>query len=415
MSMNNIQTENIMDIEHCRDDFPCLDQEINGYPLTFLDSAASSQQPSSVIKAVSQYQSEDHSNVHRGIHTLSHRATEFYEGAREKICSFVNAAGRSELIFTSGATESINLVAQSFCRPILKTGDQILISWLEHHSNIVPWQLVCDQTGAELIVAPINKNGEIEADVMISMMTEKVKMLAIGHVSNALGTVNPLKKIISAAKNYDIPVLVDGTQGVPHMEVDVQSINCDFYVFSGHKMLGPTGIGVLWGKEKLLDSMPPFKSGGDMILEVTFDKTTFNELPYKFEAGTPNISGAVGLGTAVDYLQTVGMNNIYEYEKFLHNYMIEKISKVEGIKLIGTARNQASVQSFQLDDIHPHDLGSILDQLGIAVRTGHHCAMPVMKYLGVPGTTRASLGLYNNKDDIDRLVDALEKARQIFQ
>jgi len=415
MSMNNIQTENTMNIEHYRDDFPCLNQEINGYSLTFLDSAASSQQPSSVIKAVSQYQSEDHSNVHRGIHTLSHRATEFYEGAREKVCSFVNAAGRSEIIFTSGATESINLVAQSFCRPTLKPGDQILISWLEHHSNIVPWQLVCDQTGAELIVAPINKNGEIEADVMISMMTEKVKMLAIGHVSNALGTINPLKKIISAAKNYDIPVLVDGTQGVPHMEVDVQSLKCDFYVFSGHKMLGPTGIGVLWGKEKILDSMPPFKSGGDMILEVTFDKTTFNELPYKFEAGTPNISGAIGLGAAVDYLQTVGMNNIYEYEKFLHIYMIEKLSQVEGIKLIGTARNQASVQSFQLDDIHPHDLGSILDQQGIAVRTGHHCAMPVMKYLGVPGTTRASLGLYNNKDDIDRLIDALEKARQIFQ
>ena len=317
MSMNNIQTDNIVDIEHFREDFPCIDQEINGYPLTFLDSAASSQQPSSVIKAVSQYQSEDHANVHRGIHTLSHRATELYEGARDKVCSFVNAAGRSEIIFTSGATESINLVAQSFCRPILRPGDQILISWLEHHSNIVPWQLVCDQTGAELIVAPINKNGEIDADVMISMMTEKVKMVAIGHVSNALGTVNPLKKIISAAKNYDIPVLVDGAQGVPHMDVDVQSINCDFYVFSGHKMLGPTGIGVLWAKEKLLDSMPPFKSGGDMILEVTFDKTTFNELPYKFEAGTPNISGAVGLGAAVDYLQTVGMNNIYEYEKLL--------------------------------------------------------------------------------------------------
>ena len=415
MSMNNIQTDKIKDIEHFREDFPCIDQEINGYPLTFLDSAASSQQPSSVIKAVSQYQSEDHSNVHRGIHTLSHRATELYEGAREKVCSFVNATGRSEIIFTSGATESINLVAQSFCRPILKPGDQILISWLEHHSNIVPWQLVCEQTGAELIVAPININGEIDADVMISMMTEKVKMLAIGHVSNALGTVNPLKKIISAAKNYDIPVLVDGAQGVPHMDVDVQSINCDFYVFSGHKMLGPTGIGVLWAKEKLLDSMPPFKSGGDMILEVTFDKTTFNELPYKFEAGTPNISGAVGLGAAVDYLQTVGMNNIYEHEKSLHNYMIEKLSTVEGIKLIGTAKNQASVQSFQLDDIHPHDLGSILDHQGIAVRTGHHCAMPVMKYLGVPGTTRASLGLYNNKNDIDRLVDALEKARQIFQ
>jgi cysteine desulfurase/selenocysteine lyase len=413
--MNNIQIKSPIDIEHCRKDFPTLDQEVNGYPLTFLDSAASSQQPSAVINAISQYHSENHANVHRGVHTLSHRATESYEGARDKVCSFINASSRSEVIFTSGATESINLVAQSFCRPKLNKGDQILISWLEHHSNIVPWQLVCEQTGAELIVAPINKNGEIDTDAMISMMTKKVKMLAVGHISNALGTVNPLKKIISAAKDMEIPVLIDGAQGVPHMDVDVQSINCDFYVFSGHKMLGPTGIGVLWGKEKILEAMPPFKSGGDMILEVSFDKTTFNELPYKFEAGTPNISGAVGLGAAIDYLQKIGMNNVYEHEKFLHTYMINKLKEVEGIKLIGKAKNQASVQSFQLDDIHPHDLGSILDHQGVAVRTGHHCAMPVMKFLEIPGTTRASLGLYNNTDDINRLIDALEKARQIFK
>jgi len=412
--MNQARTKSSFNIEYCRDDFPCINQEVNGHPLVFLDSAASSQQPSVVIDAVARYQREDHANVHRGVHTLSHRATELYEGARDKVRDFINAASRSEIVLTSGTTESINLVAQSFCRPMLKSGDQVLISWLEHHSNIVPWQLVCEQTGAELVVAPINDSGEIDVDAMITMMTERVKILAVGHVSNALGTINPLPKIIAAAKNMGIPVLVDGAQGVPHMSVDVQSLDCDFYAFSGHKMLGPTGTGVLWGREALLDAMPPYKGGGDMILEVSFDKTVFNELPYKFEAGTPNISGTIGLGAAVDYLQTVGMNNIYEHEKVLHAYMVERISAVDGVHLIGTAKNRASVQSFRLNDIHPHDLGTILDHQGIAVRTGHHCAMPVMQRFGLPGTTRASLGLYNNADDINRLVDALEKARQIF-
>ena len=412
--MNQTQLKPVADIAACRDDFPSLHQEINGYPLTYLDSAASAQQPAAVIEAVARYQREDHANVHRGVHTLSHRATELYEGARDKLCEFINAASRAEVVLTNGTTESINLVAQSYCRPILKPGDQILISWLEHHSNIVPWQLVCEQTGAELIVAPINDDGDIELDQLRALMTDRVKLLGIGHVSNALGTINPLSEIIASAKELGIPVLVDGAQGVPHMAVDVQALGCDFYAFSGHKMFAPTGTGVLWARESLLEKMPPYKGGGDMILEVTFDSTVFNELPYKFEAGTPNIAGTIGFGAAVDYLQSVGMQNINEHEKSLHKYMASELSKIDGIRLIGTAKKQASVQSFALNDIHPHDLGTLLDHQGVAVRTGHHCAMPVMQRFGLPGTTRASLGLYNNTDDIDRLVVALEKARTVF-
>ena len=412
--MNQAQIRPAADIAHCRDDFPGLHQDVNGHPLVYLDSAASAQQPAAVIDAVARYQREDHANVHRGVHTLSHRATELYEGARDKLCNFVNAASRAEIILTSGTTEAINLVAQSYCRPLLQPGDQVLISWLEHHSNIVPWQLVCEQTGAELIVAPINDQGEIELDQLQALMTERVKLLAIGHVSNALGTINPIHDIIAMAKKLGIAVLVDGAQGVPHMSVDVQALGCDFYAFSGHKMFGPTGTGVLWGRSSLLEEMPPYKGGGDMILEVTFDKTVFNELPYKFEAGTPNISGTIGLGAAVDYLLGVGLQSIYDHEKTLHSYMVKQLSKVDGVRLIGTADDQASVQSFMLNDIHPHDLGTILDHQGIAVRTGHHCAMPVMQRFGLPGTTRASLGLYNNTDDVDRLVTGLEKARQLF-
>ena len=402
------------DISACRNDFPSLHQEINGHPLTYLDSAASAQQPGVVIEAVARYHREDHANVHRGVHTLSHRATELYEGARDKLCNFINAVSRAEIVLTSGTTESINLVAQSYCRPMLKPGDQVLITWLEHHSNIVPWQLVCEQTGAELIVAPINDQGDIELDQLRALMTDRVKMLGIGHVSNALGTINPLREIIASAKKLDIAVLVDGAQGVPHMTIDVQALGCDFYAFSGHKMFGPTGTGVLWGREALLEKMPPYKGGGDMILEVTFDKTVFNELPYKFEAGTPNIAGTIGFGAAVDYLQSVGMSNINAHEKSLHDYMASELVKIDGLRLIGTAKNKASVQSFALNDIHPHDLGTLLDHQGVAVRTGHHCAMPVMQRFGLPGTTRASLGLYNSTDDIDRLVVALEKARTVF-
>ena len=398
----------------CRADFPALDQEVNGHPIVYLDSAASAQQPSVVIDAIANYERHDHANVHRGVHTLSHRATDAYEGARETLRRFINAASTSEVVFTSGTTESINLVAQSFCRPALGPGDKVLITHLEHHANIVPWQLVCEQTGAELVVAPINERGELELDALYSLMGADVRLLAIAHVSNALGTINPVREIVAEAHAHDIPVLIDGAQGVPHMQVDVREVDCDFYAFSGHKMFGPTGTGVLYGKEALLDAMPPYKGGGDMILEVSFSGTTFNELPYKFEAGTPNISGAVGLGAAAKYLESIGMQNVETWERELSDYMTQRLSAIDGIRLIGTAAHKAGVQSFLLGDIHPHDLGTILDYQGVAIRTGHHCAMPVMDYFGVPGTARASLALYNNSEDIDLLVAALEKAKEIF-
>ena len=398
----------------CRADFPALDQEVNGHPIVYLDSAASAQQPSVVIDAIANYERHDHANVHRGVHTLSHRATDAYEGARETLRRFINAASTTEVVFTSGTTESINLVAQSFCRPALGPGDQVLITHLEHHANIVPWQLVCEQTGAELVVAPINERGELELDALYSLMGANVRLLAIAHVSNALGTINPVREIVARAHAHDIPVLIDGAQGVPHMEVDVRDLDCDFYAFSGHKMFGPTGTGVLYGKEALLDAMPPYKGGGDMILEVSFSGTTFNELPYKFEAGTPNISGAVGLGAAAMYLESIGMENVESWERELSAYMTQRLSAIDGIRLIGTAAHKAGVQSFLLGDIHPHDLGTILDHQGVAIRTGHHCAMPVMDFFGVPGTARASLALYNNFDDIDQLVASLEKAKEIF-
>ena len=401
-------------IENCRQDFPALQQEINGHPLVFLDSAASSQSPQSVIDAVAHYQQHDHANVHRGVHTLSHRATDAYEGARDKLQHFINASSRSEVVLTSGTTEAINLVAQSFCRPLLGAGDKILITHLEHHSNIVPWQMVCEQTGAELLVAPIDDLGQLDLVALLGMLDESVCFVSLAHVSNALGTINPVKEIIAHCRELDVPVMLDGAQGVPHMAIDVQDLDCDFYAFSGHKMFGPTGVGVLYGREALLEAMPPYQGGGDMILEVSFDGTTYNELPYKFEAGTPNISGVVGLGAAVDYLQAIGMTNVAAHESRLLAYMMNELAKVDGIRLIGTAANKASVQSFMLDDIHPHDLGTILDHQGIAVRTGHHCAMPVMQHFGIPGTTRASLGLYNNSDDIDRLIAGLSKAKQIF-
>ncbi len=401
-------------VENRRSDFPALNQDINDHPIVYLDSAASSQQPMAVIHTVVEYQKHDHANVHRGVHALSHRATDAYEGARDKIQGFINAANRSEIVLTSGTTESVNLVAQSFCRPRIGPGDKILISLLEHHSNIVPWQLLCEQTGAELAVAPIDELGQLDLEKFTSLLDETVQFVAIGHVSNALGTINPVKDIIARARRMNIPVLLDGAQAVPHMSVDVQDLDCDFYAFSGHKMFAPTGTGVLYGRESLLEEMPPYQGGGDMILEVSFDGTTYNELPYKFEAGTPNISGAVGLGAAIDYLQSIGMSNISHYEHELLEYMTEQLRQIDGIRLIGTADNKASVQSFLLDDIHPHDLGTILDHQGIAIRTGHHCAMPVMDYFGVPGTARASLALYNNKADIDRLAAGLVKAKQIF-
>lgn len=397
-----------------RRDFPVLEQSVSGKPLVYLDSAASAQQPAAVIDAVARYHREDHANVHRGVHTLSHRATDAYEAARDKIRDFINATNRTEIVLTSGTTESINLVAQSFCRPGVGPGDKILITHLEHHANIVPWQLVCEQTGAELLVAPIDDKGQLDLESLWSLMTSDVFMLAVGHVSNALGTINPVREIVAEARKRDIPVLVDGAQGVPHMPIDVQALDCDFYAFSGHKMFGPTGTGVLYGRESLLDQMPPYKGGGDMILEVSFESTIYNDLPYKFEAGTPNISGVIGLGAAIDYLQSIGMQRIADYEYELHEYMVSELSQVDDIRLIGTALNKASVQSFLLGDIHSHDLGTILDHQGVAIRTGHHCAMPVMTRFGISGTSRASLAFYNNTDDVNRLIEALEKAKQVF-
>jgi cysteine desulfurase/selenocysteine lyase len=401
-------------IDGARADFPALAQEINGNPIAYLDSAASSQQPATVIDTVAEYQRHDHANVHRGVHTLSHRATEAYEGARDSVVRFINAASRSEIVYTSGTTGAINLVAQSWCRPRLRQGDRILITHLEHHSNIVPWQLVCEQTGAELVVCPINLRGEVELDTLVAMMESRVRMVAVAHVSNALGTILPLEKIIAEAHARNIPVLVDGAQAAPHMPIDVQKLDCDFFAFSGHKMFGPTGIGVLYGKESRLDAMPPWQGGGDMILEVRFDGTTYNELPYKFEAGTPNISGAVGLGAATEYLLALGMDRVLRHETELLGYLVEKLAAIDGIRLIGTAEHKASVQSFMLDEIHPHDVGTILDHQGVAIRTGHHCAMPVMDFFEIAGTARASLALYNNRQDIDRLADALICAKEVF-
>ena len=412
--MTRPQAQNVAPIVDCRADFPALHQDVNGCPLVYLDNAASSQQPSSVIEAVANYHSHDHANVHRGVHTLSERATDAYEGARDKLQSFISASSRSEIVLTSGTTESINLVAQSFCRPKLAAGDKIVITHLEHHSNIVPWQLVCEQTGAELLVAPMNQDGEVDNESLENLLADDVCMLAIAHVSNALGTINPVKEIIAKAHALNIPVLLDGAQGVPHMRIDVQELDCDFYAFSGHKMFGPTGVGVLYGRETLLDAMPPYQGGGDMILEVSFDGTIYNELPYKFEAGTPNISGVIGLGAAIDYLLSVGMANIAQHEEQLLKYMTDKLKQVEGMRLFGTAIHKASVQSFLVDDIHSHDLGTILDHQGVAIRTGHHCAMPVMKFFGISGTARASLALYNNREDIDRLVEAVDRARALF-
>ncbi len=412
--MKPLKAESGRDFLDVRDDFPVLDQLVHGQPLVYLDSAASGQQPMPVIEAMARYQQSSHANVHRGVHTLSHRATEAYEGARDKLRAFLNARSRHEIVLTSGTTASINLVAQSFCRPRLGPGDRVLITHIEHHSNIVPWQLLTQQTGADLLVAPMLDDGQLDLARLREMLSSNVRMLALAHVSNALGTINPVREIVQWAHEQDVPVLLDGAQAVPHMTVDVQELDCDFYAFSGHKMFGPTGTGVLYGRESLLDAMPPWQGGGDMILEVRFDGTIYNELPYKFEAGTPNIAGVVGLGAAVDYLQGIGMARISAHEAALLAYMSERLAGMDGVRLIGTAPDKAAVQSFLVGDIHPHDLGTILDHQGVAIRTGHHCAMPVMQFFDVPGTARASLALYNDPADVDRLVSAIQKAQEIF-
>jgi len=401
-------------VEVRRSDFPILFQEVNGQPLTYLDSAASSHRPRPVIEAVAHYEKHDHSNVHRGVHTLSHRATEAFEGAREKVRGFVNAASAAEIVFTRGTTEAINLVANSWGTQNVGEGDEILITWLEHHANIVPWQLLCQRTGAVLRVAPIDDAGAVDMEALEALITDRTKIIAFSHTSNALGTITPSREIIALARERGIVTLVDGAQAVPHGPVDVRELGCDFFAFSGHKMYAPTGIGVLYGREALLEHMPPWQGGGDMILTVSFEGSTWNELPYKFEAGTPNISGAVGLGAAVDYLADIGPAEVARYETELLAYLNQQLATVEGLRIIGTAPHKVGVVSFMLDDIHPHDLGTILDQLGVAIRTGHHCAMPVMERYGLPGTARASLGLYNNREDVDRLVTALGRAKEIF-
>jgi cysteine desulfurase/selenocysteine lyase len=401
-------------VEKVRQDFPILTREVHGKPLIYFDTAASAQRPLTVIEATDKFYREHNANVHRGVHTLSQEATDLYEGGRQKLAEFINAHDWREVIFTRGTTESVNLVAQSFLRPKLAPGDEILVTQMEHHSNIVPWQILCEQTGASLKVIPINQRGEIEIDVLEAMLSERVKLLGVVHISNALGTVNPVAAICRMAKRFDIPVLVDGAQAMPHTQVDVQALGCDFFCLSAHKMYGPTGIGALWAREATLDAMPPWQGGGEMISQVTFEKSTWNELPAKFEAGTPNIAGAVGLGATVDYLTSFDMQDIESHEQRVLEYATQHLGEIEGLRIIGTARKKAGVISFTLGDIHPHDLGTIIDHYGIAVRTGHHCAMPVMEFFKVAATARVSFGLYNTETEVDALVAALHKTREMF-
>lgn len=402
------------DVERIRKDFPILERTINGRPLVYLDSGASSQRPIQVIRAVDEYETTSHANVHRGVHALSQAATEAFEGARERARRFINARSTKEIIFVRGTTEGINLVAQSYARPRLRAGDEILISALEHHANIVPWQMVCEQTGAVLKVAPIDKRGEFLFEEYQKLLSPRTRIVAVAHVSNALGTVMPVKRIIDAAHAQGAVVLIDGAQAVPHMKVDVRALGCDFYTFSSHKIYGPTGIGVLYGREELLNAMPPWQGGGDMILSVSFEKTTYNDLPYKFEAGTPNISGAVGMAAAMDYIENIGIEAIAAHEHRLLELATAQLERIPGIKIIGTAANKAAVLSFTMEGVHPHDLGTILDSEGVAVRTGHHCAQPVMTFFDIPATARATFGVYNNEQDVAALVAAIGKAREVF-
>jgi len=403
-----------LDVQKARSDFPILRQRVRDRTLVYLDNAATSQKPHVVIDAIRRYYERDNANIHRGVHFLSEHATEEYEGARRTVQSFLNAADASEIIFVRGATEAINLVAQTYGRTNVHAGDEVLITAMEHHSNIVPWQILCEEKGAKLRVAPISDSGELLLADFANLLGPQTKIVAVTHVSNALGTITPVQRIIEMAHRRNIPALVDGAQAVPHLKVDVQALDCDFYVFSGHKVYGPTGIGVLYGKSALLDAMPPYQGGGDMISSVTFEKTIYNKLPYKFEAGTPHVSGAIGLGAAIEYVNGLGMDNIAAHEHELLAYATETVSVIPGIRLIGTAKEKAGVLSFLLDSIHPHDIGTILDQEGIAIRTGHHCAQPVMQRFGIAGTARASFALYNTREEVDALVEGIQKVREVF-
>jgi cysteine desulfurase/selenocysteine lyase len=404
----------VWDVERIRKDFPALHQQVHGKPLVYLDNAATSQKPQAVIDALVAYYTFDNSNVHRGVHLLSERATEAYEGARARIQRHLNAASPREIVFVRQATEGINLVMASYGRQFVGAGDEIVISAIEHHANIVPWQMLCEEKGARLRVVPIDDRGDLLMEEYARLLGPRTKLVAITQVSNALGTVTPIKDIIGLAHQQDIPVLVDGAQAVPHQPVDVRDLDCDFYVFSGHKTYGPTGIGVVYGKEQWLERMPPFQGGGDMIKSVTFEKTTYNELPYKFEAGTPHIAGAIGLAAGLEYIAGLGLEQIRDYEHELLVYGTELLSAISGVRLIGTARHKAAVLSFVLDGVHAHDLGTILDRQGVAVRAGHHCAMPVMQRFGVPATARASIAFYNTRGELETLAAAIEQAREIF-
>jgi cysteine desulfurase/selenocysteine lyase len=401
-------------VERIRKDFPILERQVHGQPLVYLDNAATTQKPRAVIDAIVAYYATENANIHRGVHLLSELATEAFEGARIRVQRFLHADHAREVIFVRGATEGINLVAQTYGRHAVGAGDEIIISALEHHSNIVPWQMLCEEKGARLRVIPIDDTGTIDLDAYQMLLGKRTRLVAVAHVSNALGTVVPVKHVIALAHARGVPVLVDGAQAAPHLRVDVRDLDCDFYVFSGHKTYGPTGIGALYGKTELLERMPPYQGGGDMIRSVSFEKTTYNALPYKFEAGTPHIAGAVGLGIAVDYLEGLGLDRIAAHEHDLLDHATEAVSAVPGVRLIGTAPDRAAVLSFLVEGIHAHDVGTILDREGIAVRAGHHCAMPVMARFGVAATTRASLALYNTHDEIDTLVRALERVREVF-
>jgi cysteine desulfurase/selenocysteine lyase len=408
------QTASEFDVAKIRAEFPILTQTVNGKPLVYLDNAATSHKPQCVIDTINHFYAAHNSNVHRGVHYLSQLATRELEGARDIVKKFLNAASDKEVIFTKGTTDGINLVAQSYGRKFIQAGDEIIISAIEHHANIVPWQMLCEQTGAVLRVIPINDDGELLMEEYEKLLNPKTKFVSVNYVSNALGTINPVKRIIELAHAQDVPVLIDGAQSAPHLKVDVRELDCDFYAFSGHKVCGPTGIGILYGKQHLLEQMPPIQGGGDMIKVVTFEKTTYNDLPYKLEAGTPHIEGGIGLGRAIQYLESIGLDNIAAYEHELLEYATELIGGIPGVRLIGTAKEKASVLSFLINDIHPHDIGTILDQEGIAIRAGHHCAQPVMQRFNVPSTARASFAFYNTKEEIDVLANAIHTVIEVF-
>jgi cysteine desulfurase / selenocysteine lyase len=403
-----------IDVRRLREDFPVLKQIVHGQPLVYLDNAATSQKPQMVIDAIGRFYAEDCANVHRGVHLLSQRATDYYEQSRVKAQQFLGAAASREILFVRGTTEAINLVASSFGRRFVNAGDEILITGMEHHSNIVPWQLLCQDKGARLQVGPINDAGELLLDEFEKLINDRTRLVAVSHVSNALGSVNPIREIIQMAHRRDIPVLLDGAQAAPHCKVNVQELDCDFYAFSGHKLYGPTGVGILYGKAQWLEKMPPYQGGGDMIRAVTFEKSSYNTIPYKFEAGTPNIAGGIGLGAAIDYLNNVGLDRIAAYEHELLGYATRRVEAIPGVRIIGTAREKASVLSFVMEVAHPHDVGTILDREGIAVRAGHHCAMPVMERFGIAGTARASFAFYNTMEEVDVLVRGIEKVREVL-